>query len=403
VRRLGSRAYFAFGIDPSFGGGPGGLRVIDVSDLATPAAIGSADTSIDESTGLAVVSGPEGDRVYVSVSGSQAGLRVFEVSACPTVVSAGLQPGIPLTLDVPVALTLHGSPGVDALDFDPGSLAFGPFGAPVSMAPGFEPVVQDADGDGHDDLVVHFQTGGAGLAASDVQACVEGSLAGQAFVACDWLSVDHPPDARFHASLGNGIAPLTVTFTGSESFDPEGPISYAWEISDGATSERPVVARPFWTRTTVEVRLTVTDESGQQDEEVQTFEIHFDSDGDGIHDDIEYGGDPESPVDSDGDGVPDYLDLDSDGDGLRDDQEDVNRNGSLDPVKDDLFETSRTLADTDGDGFSDAVEARQGTSARDPLEWPGATSLPALGARGAALLVLLLSTFGALRLRGARR
>jgi hypothetical protein len=68
----------------------------------------------------------------------------------------------------------------------------------------------------------------------------------------------------------------------------------------------------------------------------------FDSDGDGIYDDIEKGAKDAAgkcsgakapnnkwPCDSDGDGVPDYLDQDSDNDGVKDKDEDANGDGEL--------------------------------------------------------------------------
>ena len=74
----------------------------------------------------------------------------------------------------------------------------------------------------------------------------------------------------------------------------------------------------------------------------------LDSDGDGIPDHIELGG-QQGGVDTDGDGTPDYLDLDSDGDGIPDSVEgNVDSDGDGVPDYLDL--------DSDGDGISDAEE-----------------------------------------------
>jgi gliding motility-associated-like protein/uncharacterized repeat protein (TIGR01451 family) len=62
-----------------------------------------------------------------------------------------------------------------------------------------------------------------------------------------------------------------------------------------------------------------------------------DSDGDGIPDEMEAGEDPENPVDTDGDGMPDYMDLDSDDDGKSDQEE--------------------GLGDCDGDGIVNYIDA----------------------------------------------
>jgi len=80
-----------------------------------------------------------------------------------------------------------------------------------------------------------------------------------------------------------------------------------------------------------------------------------DSDGDGESDSLEtaQNTDPlnrldHSNADVDRDGIPDIL-------------EDLDRDGVLDPG-----ETNPFVADTDGDGFSDGEEDRQGTDPRDP-------------------------------------
>ncbi len=78
-----------------------------------------------------------------------------------------------------------------------------------------------------------------------------------------------------------------------------------------------------------------------------------DADGDCVGDRFEAGDTSldTPPVDTDGDGAPDYADVDSDDDGLVDGNEDRNCSGTFDAC-----ETSRTAADSDGDGASDLVE-----------------------------------------------
>jgi len=84
--------------------------------------------------------------------------------------------------------------------------------------------------------------------------------------------------------------------------------------------------------------LTGRDNDGDQIPDWQDF----DSDDDGIYDDVEKGEKDAAgkckgakppkngwPCDTDGDGVPDYLDVDSDGDGLLDKEEDTNGDGAL--------------------------------------------------------------------------
>jgi hypothetical protein len=97
-----------------------------------------------------------------------------------------------------------------------------------------------------------------------------------------------------------------------------------------------------------------------------------DTDGDGLLDGEELGGDPTNPRDTDGDGIIDVLDLDDDGDGipslierldsLRLGNADLDADGS--PAWLDL--------DSDGDGISDAVEA--GPVLSEPVDTDGDTS-----------------------------
>jgi len=84
-------------------------------------------------------------------------------------------------------------------------------------------------------------------------------------------------------------------------------------------------------------------ESGQKD---------TDSDGDGIPDEVEAGGDPLNPRDSDSDGIPDFLDEDSDNDGVPDSEEGTgDRDG--DGVPDYLDEDENAGSDSDTDTDSD--------------------------------------------------
>ncbi len=76
-----------------------------------------------------------------------------------------------------------------------------------------------------------------------------------------------------------------------------------------------------------------------------------DSDGDGLQDVYEFGGDAGlTPVDTDGDGEPDYRDLDSDGDTVPDSIEawDFDHNGVAD--------ITYVLSDKENDGLSDGYE-----------------------------------------------
>ena len=71
--------------------------------------------------------------------------------------------------------------------------------------------------------------------------------------------------------------------------------------------------------------------------------LDYDSDGDGIPDEIEAGDDDldTPPADTDQDGIPDFRDLDSDGDGLEDTAE---------------LDATWKITDTDGDGIPDHLD-----------------------------------------------
>ena len=81
-----------------------------------------------------------------------------------------------------------------------------------------------------------------------------------------YFSTNRPPVASATATPTTGNAPLTVTFDGSGSSDPDGDaLTYAWDLDgDGAYDDSSAV-RPTWTYTaqgTVAAALRVTDPQG---------------------------------------------------------------------------------------------------------------------------------------------
>lgn len=63
----------------------------------------------------------------------------------------------------------------------------------------------------------------------------------------------------------SGTAPLTVSFVGSNSYDPDGVIaSYLWNFGDGTTSTLSNVSHTYSAAGTYNASLTVTDNSGAQ-------------------------------------------------------------------------------------------------------------------------------------------
>ena len=86
------------------------------------------------------------------------------------------------------------------------------------------------------------------------------------------------PKATIVASATEGIAPLTVSFDGSSSRDPDGSISsYAWNFGPaGATASGGQASYTFTTPGAYTVSLTVTDNDGQSDIATTTVRVRSD-------------------------------------------------------------------------------------------------------------------------------
>jgi len=65
----------------------------------------------------------------------------------------------------------------------------------------------------------------------------------------------------------SGPAPLTVTFNGSKSYDPDGGalISYIWSFGDGSSASGNIVTHTYQNAGTYVANLTVTDDEGTRD------------------------------------------------------------------------------------------------------------------------------------------
>ena len=71
------------------------------------------------------------------------------------------------------------------------------------------------------------------------------------------------PTASINASPLGGKVPVTVSFDGSQSSDPDGQItSYAWEFGDGGSASGATVSHQYAKPGTFTAKLTVTDDSG---------------------------------------------------------------------------------------------------------------------------------------------
>jgi PKD repeat protein len=72
-----------------------------------------------------------------------------------------------------------------------------------------------------------------------------------------------PPVATAAANPTSGIAPLTVSFDGTGSNDPDGSIvSYAWTFGDGASAAGPTAGHTYSSAGSYAAKLTVTDNRG---------------------------------------------------------------------------------------------------------------------------------------------
>lgn len=89
---------------------------------------------------------------------------------------------------------------------------------------------------------------------------------------------NQPPVARITATPMSGTSPLTVTFDGASSDDPEGAdLTYAWDFGDGSTSDAAITQHVFVNNgDTVKVfvvQLTVIDDRAGSATASQSIEV----------------------------------------------------------------------------------------------------------------------------------
>ena len=102
-----------------------------------------------------------------------------------------------------------------------------------------------------------------------------------------------------------------------------------------------------------------------QEDALGTSRSNPDSDGDGVNDGVEVGGNASSPVDSDGDGIPNVLEssvTDTDGDGVTNQNDSANNN----PCVPNANSAACLAVDSDGDGLTNGEEAALGTDPNNP-------------------------------------
>ena len=88
-----------------------------------------------------------------------------------------------------------------------------------------------------------------------------------------------PPRAVIEADRRYGPSPLTVAFTGENSFDPdEDSLAYRWDFGDGQTSTQPNPSHTFRAEgaepQAFQVRLTVTDPEGESHQRATTVSLN---------------------------------------------------------------------------------------------------------------------------------
>ena len=77
------------------------------------------------------------------------------------------------------------------------------------------------------------------------------------------VAFPQPPVPMPTASPLSGTAPLTVSFSGQQSYDPDGSIAlYAWNFGDGTSGQGPRTSHTYRGSGTYSVTLTVTDSQG---------------------------------------------------------------------------------------------------------------------------------------------
>ncbi len=82
------------------------------------------------------------------------------------------------------------------------------------------------------------------------------------------------PTAVFTVDPAQGYTPLSVTFDASDSSDPNGKlVSYAWDFGDGQTASGERVTHIYTQGGTYQVRLTVTDNDGEQANAQRTISV----------------------------------------------------------------------------------------------------------------------------------
>ena len=197
-------------VQASAGAEPGRLEVSwepspseDVGGYRLYLADGTFLTMVGDRTSVSVIDQRPGAAVVVEVFAiGEYGLSVPAASDPVIVPGAG---ELEVTIDVlpgsednPVNLrsrgvlpvALLGTDEFQVATVDTDSLRFGPEGVPPAHDLSEGRHVEDVDGDGHDDLILHFNAASSGLQPGDTEACLVGTRQdGRAIRGCDTITV----------------------------------------------------------------------------------------------------------------------------------------------------------------------------------------------------------------------
>jgi hypothetical protein len=187
----------------AYSAGSSGLVVHDLADPRRPVLRGGYPIDRGGWNGLTIADG-----LVYGVSNS--GLQIIDLGpeythALPVDIAIradGTAAPINLAARGLIPVTVFGTADFDVAEIDRSTLRFGPDSAtPAHKAGGH---LADLNGDGHPDLLSHYQVEASGISSADQEACVTGQTAsGKSFRGCASLTTLLPPGQAVEATVAN--------------------------------------------------------------------------------------------------------------------------------------------------------------------------------------------------------